>query len=169
VVRTAAILVFLWSASPAGAQVLGEFSELPRRIHPGDSITVVDLAGQAWSGRVAELTADRIVLEARERITFERERVQEVKHCCDPLMNGTVIGLAAGAAFGFAAAVRFSGETRIGDGIQGALMFGGIGAGVGLCLDAIFPRTVVLYRASRLSVELDAWPVGPAAGVILRW
>src|SRR4051812_39493348 len=59
----------------------------------------------------------------------------------DSLLNGAVIGLAAGAALGiaFVYATRDS-DLDAGAYAYGALIFGGIGAGTGLGVDALFNR-----------------------------
>ena len=60
----------------------------------------------------------------------------------DSLLNGTVVGFAVGAALGIAYvyAVRDS-DLDAGQYAYSALIFGGIGAGVGLGIDALFDRS----------------------------
>ena len=60
----------------------------------------------------------------------------------DSLVNGAVIGAAAGAGFGvfFAHAVRDS-DLTFGQYAYGAVVFGAIGAGIGLGVDALIGRS----------------------------
>ena len=60
----------------------------------------------------------------------------------DSLVNGTVIGAAVGAGLGvaFTHAVRDS-DLTFSQYMRGALIFGAIGAGAGLGVDALFNRT----------------------------
>src|SRR5688500_8810998 len=59
----------------------------------------------------------------------------------DSLLNGTVIGAAVGASVGvgFTHAVRDS-DLTVGQYASAALVFGAIGAGAGLGVDALFSR-----------------------------
>jgi hypothetical protein len=88
----------------------------------------------------------------------------------DPVLNGTVIGAAVGAGLGvaFTHAVRDS-DLVFSQYARGALVFGAIGAGVGLGIDALLnraspppgvgPRRVVLAPAFGRNV----------AGVVVKW
>jgi hypothetical protein len=90
----------------------------------------------------------------------------------DSLVNGTVIGLAVGAALGMA----FVYATRDSDlGVEqysyGALIFGGIGAGVGLGIDALFDRNASVVVRSPRRVAFSPRVLRKTAGVrvIMRW
>ncbi len=68
----------------------------------------------------------------------------------DSLANGTVIGAAVGAGLGvaFTHAVRDS-DLTFSQYMRGALIFGAIGAGAGLGVDALFDRASYRPAASR--------------------
>lgn len=90
----------------------------------------------------------------------------------DSLLNGTLIGLAVGAACGiaFTYAIRDS-DLDAGSYAYGALIFGGIGAGVGLGIDALLDRTPSVAVRSPRRVALSPRVSRKAAGirVIMRW
>ncbi len=90
----------------------------------------------------------------------------------DSLLNGTAIGFAAGAAFGIAYAhgVRDS-DLDAGSYAYGALIFGGIGAAVGLGIDALFDRNSSVVVQSPRHVALGPIVTRRTAGihVIKRW
>ncbi len=90
----------------------------------------------------------------------------------DSLLNGTVIGLAAGAAFGIAYvhAVRDS-DLDAGDYSYSALIFGGLGAAAGLGIDALLDRNSSVVVRSPRRVALSPRVSRKTAGirVIMRW
>ena len=90
----------------------------------------------------------------------------------DSLLNGAVIGLAAGAAFGIAYVhvVRDS-DLDAGDYSSSALIFGGLGAAAGLGVDALLDRDSSLVVRSPRRVALRPRVSRKAAGirVIVRW
>jgi hypothetical protein len=90
----------------------------------------------------------------------------------DSLLNGTLIGFAVGAALGIAVvhAVRDS-ELDAGQYTYGALIFGGMGAGVGLGVDALLNHTSGVVVRSPRRVALTTRVSRKAAGirVAMRW
>jgi hypothetical protein len=89
----------------------------------------------------------------------------------DALVNGVVIGAAVGASAGvaFTHAVRDS-DLVFSQYARGALVFGAIGAGVGLGIDALLNRTA---QGPQTEPPRRVW-IGPAvwrdvAGVVVRW
>ena len=90
----------------------------------------------------------------------------------DSLLNGAVIGLAAGAAFGIAYVhvVRDS-DLDAGDYASSALIFGGLGAAAGLGIDALLDRDSSVVVRSPRRVALRSRVSRKTAGirVIVRW
>ena len=78
----------------------------------------------------------------------------------DSLLNGALIGAAVGAAGGvlFTHAVRDS-DLEFGQYARGALVFGAIGAGVGLGVDALLNRTPYAAQAPprRVAIVPRVW------------
>lgn len=90
----------------------------------------------------------------------------------DSLLNGTVIGFAVGAALGIAL-VYATRDSELGalEYSYGALAFGGIGAGVGLGIDALFDRNSSVVVRSPRRVALSPRVSRKTAGVrvTMRW
>jgi hypothetical protein len=90
----------------------------------------------------------------------------------DSLLNGAVIGLAAGAAFGIAYVhvVRDS-DLDAGDYSSSALIFGGLGAAAGLGIDALFDRdsSVVVRSPRRVALRSSVTRKTAGLRVIVRW
>ena len=90
----------------------------------------------------------------------------------DSLLNGIVIGATVGAGVGvaFTHLVRDS-DLTLGQYAYGALVFGGIGAGTGLGLDALLEhRTPGLARPpQRLSIAPTIWRDVKGVAIIWKW
>lgn len=90
----------------------------------------------------------------------------------DSLLNGTVIGAAVGAALGiaFVHATRDS-ELDATQYSYGALIFGGLGAGVGLGVDALLARGsgVVVRSPRRIALNTKVSRKTAGVRVIMRW
>ena len=90
----------------------------------------------------------------------------------DSLLNGAAIGAGVGAGLGiaFTHAVRDS-DLTAGQYAYGALIFGAIGAGAGLGIDALFQRNNVPRTAAprRFFFAPVAWRRVAGASVAWRW
>jgi len=88
----------------------------------------------------------------------------------DPLLNGTLIGAAAGAGAGLLLtyATRDS-ELGVEQYAYGALVFGGIGAGVGVGVDALLTRASRGPRAARRRLLIAPTVWRDVAGVAVKW
>jgi hypothetical protein len=90
----------------------------------------------------------------------------------DSLMNGTLIGAAVGAGAGVIL-THVSIDTELGfvEYSYGALAFGGIGAGVGLGVDALLNRASPgpggTIRRRRVLIAPTVWR--DVAGVVVKW
>ena len=90
----------------------------------------------------------------------------------DSPLDGTVIGLAAGAALGivYVHVVRDS-DLDAGDYASGALIFGGLGAAAGLGIDALLDRDsgVVVRSPRRVALRPRVSRKSAGIRVIVRW
>jgi hypothetical protein len=90
----------------------------------------------------------------------------------DSLLNGTVIGAAVGAGVGvaFTHSVRDS-DLTLGQYAYGALVFGAIGAGAGLGLDALLERRTPgrARPPQRLSIAPTIWRDVKGLSVMWKW
>jgi hypothetical protein len=90
----------------------------------------------------------------------------------DSLLNGTIIGAAIGAAAGMALAYATNDSVL---GVEqysyAALVFGGIGAGIGLGVDALLNRGsgVAVGSPRRIGIKTGVTRKAAAVGVTMRW
>jgi hypothetical protein len=149
------IAAFVVTAAPVSAQeIAASFDALAGRIPVGERIWVTDATGREVSGRLERLSSDGLVLKARDLHTFVAADVRRVRaRDRDPLKNGTLIGLAVGGSLGTAwcigAVADDSGEIDAGvECAEGFTVFPGLGALIGLAVDALIPGKVrVIYQA----------------------
>jgi len=88
----------------------------------------------------------------------------------DSILDGTAIGFAAGAGFGVAyvSVVRDS-DLDVGDYTSSALIFGGLGAAVGLGIDALCDRHSSAAGLRRVALRPRLSRKAAAIGVLMRW
>ena len=162
------VALLLVAPLEVSAQVVAtSFEELRALVKPGDTIYLTDASGRKTKGKLGELSASSLEFlvrktgpDGRETLVpqarlSERDVRQILLERHDSLWNGTLIGLAPGAAIGsiflftgggcdcytLASRAPFAG---------GIFLFvGGIGAVIGAAIDAlIIERTTVYYQAS---------------------
>ena len=150
------IAAFVVTAAPVSAQeAAASFDALAGRIHVGERIWVTDATGREVRGRLERFSSDGLVLKAKGLETFVAADVRRVRaRDRDSLKNGTLIGLGVGGAMGTAwcigAVADDSGEidARV-ECAEGFIVFPGLGALIGLAVDALIPGKVrVVYQAS---------------------
>jgi hypothetical protein len=151
----------------AGAQgVASSFDQLSVLVKPGDKISVVDVTGRETDGRIGTLSRDALTLvtEAGPRVLAEADVGKIRQRRGDPLRNGAIIGAAAGGSFGLTMLwLVESGRFGDGGGVQpgsvvtGLMYFTGIGAAIGVGMDALIARRQVIYQkpagGSKVSVS----------------
>lgn len=146
---------FLSTAAAASAQEpAASFDALAGSIQVGQQIWVTDTAGREIRGRLERLSSDGLVLKASEVETFAASDVRRVRaRTRDSLKNGTLIGLGIGGGIGAAwcigAIADDSGDidARV-ECAEGFTVFPGLGALIGLAVDAVIPGKVrVVYQA----------------------
>jgi hypothetical protein len=157
------LVVSRMAVAPAvsAQEVATSFEQLRSVVKPGDTLHVTDASGRKIKGRLGELSASSFELVVRKtgpdgRETFvPRARVSEgditqiVVERRDSLLNGTLIGVAAGAGPFLLAWPKLRGtEVEIAAPL-GALIAGAVGAATGAAVDAfITERTTVYHRPS---------------------
>jgi len=175
--------MILVHASIAGAQESGPFEHLMTVLKPGDTIVITDTAGRRTAGKLRELTASALELQdladGRERPErFSGSEVRQIRfERHDSVLNGTLIGFAAGAAPGIIfIAGRQTGSDPIQDpGIAASIILvpAVATAGIGALVDALFFEHRIVYRStsqqSRLSVSPWLAESGKGLQVSLRF
>jgi hypothetical protein len=156
-------------ASPALAQTEGPI--VSSLVKPGQTVEVIDDQGQEIRGKVRALSAEALTLDRKGTPTEIRfERITQIARPHDGLGNGALIGLGAGVAFGLLASTAGSDDCEgyyyCGPGwvIGSALVFGGIGAGIGVGIDALIRHDRVIYRRDGRRQTRVAPVVGPGVG-----
>ena len=149
-----AILVAVLFASPrvaAAQEPVASFDQLNTRLKPGDTIWVTDAQGREVKGKIVDVAPGVLTLKADGAKTYtsgDVNLIRERQH--DSLANGTLIGLGVGGlGVGLACLASVDGDEK-GWCLAAALVYGGVGAAVGLGIDAMIPgKKLVAYRAPR--------------------
>jgi hypothetical protein len=152
-----ALILMLAAALAAPGPALAQepvrsFDQLNTRLKPGDTVYVTDAQGREIKGRILSLGTDALALEGGGR-TYGPADVATIQvHRADSLRNGALIGLGIGS--GLALAGCLAAELSEGDSehagwcVLGAAVYGGVGASIGIGIDALIPgKKIVAYRA----------------------
>ena len=148
-----ASLLFL--ASPnAAAQEAQSFEQLKLLVKPGDKIYVTDSSGIITKGKVGGLTTSTLSLLADKKTLDLAEkdvsRIRQWRH--DSLKNGTLIGLGVGVGLGLVGTIAFCHDGWAdcgGEQVAVVAIWGGIGAGIGVGIDALIPSKQTVYIGPR--------------------
>lgn len=138
----------------ASAQtVVRSFDELQRTLKVGQTVFVTDESGRRTQGKVADVSASSLVILTPETRTFVEGAVTEIRST-DRLWKGALIGLGVGAipgaTAGLAGCAQYNRPACVTDPILGALVLGGIGAAIGVGIDALVNKVgKVLYVSPR--------------------
>lgn len=152
-------VVALGFASGAGAQELaGSFDQLRVLVKTGDTIRVTDDAGHETAGKLMDLTPESLALLVNgHRRDFRDNDVDVVRQRRqDSLANGALWGFGVGAGLGLLAAASWC-EYECNPGLVALVttLYGGVGAGVGVGIDAMIVRNQVIYaRRKSLSASV---------------
>jgi hypothetical protein len=168
---------------PAAPQA--EAEEIGRRVKEGQKVRITDDQGREWRGRIATLAPDTLtlVMPDRRQMDIGYENILRIDRPHDGLANGALIGLASGAALGLLTVIAnenpecdpvafFCGNPSAAAYVLAPAILGGLGAAIGVAIDALITREPNLYlRAGKASVV-----VSPTLGrdlhgftVTLRW
>jgi hypothetical protein len=149
---SAVILGWTFAGTAWGQQMpVSSFPQLPLQI--GDHLFVTDTSGRQHEGTLSELSASSIKLVTPGRISeLTASEVSAIARLSpDSKKNGALIGLGVGVAVG-AAVGAFAAEennTNSASGaVVGGLAYGGLGALIGVGIDALSPgKKSVIYTA----------------------
>jgi hypothetical protein len=172
-------------AAPApGDQQANE--DIRRLLTVGQRITINDDRGLQLEGRIGALQPDRLTLISRRTSTeVPYARIMRIDHPHDGLGNGALWGLGVGAGIGFAMVLQeessdceSAGFFSCGDPqpVAYALVpaiVGGLGAAIGVGVDALIRREPNIYRRGRSTRGVSVHPrVGrgfAGAAVSVAW
>ena len=148
----AALVAALSLAAPApcaAQEPVRDFSQLNTRLRPGDTIWVTDAQGREVKGRILSLSTDALTLEGASRRSFGSPDVTAIQlRRNDSLGNGALIGLGVGGGLTLVACLVSVESSDAGWCAAAAAVYGGIGAGIGVGIDALIPgKKTLAYRA----------------------
>jgi hypothetical protein len=163
VARIAALIILATGAAEA-QELAGTFDQLRVLVRPGDKLTVIDDSGQRVEGRVSSLSSSALDLtvsgKPRQFLSTDINTIE--KRGPDSLKNGALIGLAIGGGIGAAGMIALAGTADNPAALVavGALMYGGIGAGIGTGFDALIEgRRVIYARSGSTATTLTVAPM----------
>lgn len=141
--------------------------DIRSRVKEGQEVVVTDAQGREVSGRIRDLSGDRLRLEKRKTTTdIPFADVIKIDRPRDGLGNGAGTGFMVGAGLGLLAIVmednRACDPTAFFDCSNinaagytvGTLFFGGLGSAIGVGIDALIRRDPQLYRRGGPRVTL---------------
>jgi len=137
------------SVSTAQAQgVASNLRELQLLVRPGETVTVTDAQGREVQGRIQTLSPSLLVLSDRsgphEWTETDIASIRQRKS--DSLGNGALWGLAVGAGVTLVvglSTVEGSDQDWV---WLGAAVYGGVGAGIGVGIDAMIRDEYVIFQ-----------------------
>jgi hypothetical protein len=135
--------------------VAGSFEQLRELVRVGDKVTVTDVQGREMQGSIAEVSSSSLGLVVGGNRTDFSETDLDTVSRRDSRWNGTLWGLAVGAALGawFEKGLADEyGRDDIGYG-EMVVPFAGLGAGIGFAVDAMIKGRRPIYARARSSTK----------------
>lgn len=159
----AALCLLLMPIAAHAQEIASSLDQLRVLVRPGDSLTVTDAAGEELRGKVFELSSTCLVMQARgQRHEFSGDdirRITQPRHA--DLATGARWGFGVGAGFGLLTIASLAGNCR-GCGafvIANTVMFGGVGAGIGVGIAASMTGQRLIYARPGLPVKVAVGPL----------
>jgi hypothetical protein len=151
------------SAEAQAVEQAASFEQLQMLVRPGDVITVIDDNGTKLRGTLTRLSSSslQLVIGSTER-TFEQSQVRTIRQRRgDSLANGAWTGLAVGMVIPAIALLALHDECYCTAAeVAGALgAYGGLGAGIGVGIDALVRRTKTIYSAPAAAGRVRLTPM----------
>lgn len=161
---SALCLFFLSGASPGQAQeVANSIEQLRVLVRPGDQVRVMDTSGREMKARINRLSASSIsILVGGNTRTLQESEILTIRQRKDDrLSDGARNGFIGGAVFGVLVGLALREYDGGGAWVTtAALIYGGIGAGIGVGIDGMITSDRVIYDA-RARSSLANIKVGP--------
>jgi hypothetical protein len=149
-------------AAPASAQgVATSFSELRLLVSAGDTVTIRHHGGEESKGKILSLSPTSIaILTGGERRDLDESDVSTiVQRRQDSLKDGALWGAGVAAVtFGIGLAQVCEGECGSALLVTGILFYGGLGAGIGVGVDALITSPRVIFERGSSSSRLRVSP-----------
>lgn len=152
-----------------------EADEIRRCVRQDQKIVVTDNQGRRLTGRVGELKADALILNVRgDRADIPYGRIVRIDRPEDRLWDGALAGLAVGAGLGLLGAATSSDSEGFGGpdpgvvAVVGTVILGGIGAAIGVAVDALIRREPTLYRR-QTTTNISLSPTQQRIAISVSW
>lgn len=161
---------FAGQENPPAAQAAGpsDADTIRQRVKEGQKVRVTDDQGREWQGRVDAFAPDNLVLltKGRQHHDVPYAAILRIDRPHDTLANGALIGFVSGAVYGLFAVIAEEnadcepgGFFSCGDPTGAAYVLipavlGGLGAGIGVGIDALVRRDPTLFRRGDSRVVL---------------
>ena len=176
VLRVSALCLFFLSAASSGhaQEVANSIEQLRVLVRPGDNVRVMDTSGRELKGRIDRLSASSIsvLVGGNTRILQESDILTIRQRKDDRLSDGARNGFIGGALFGVLVGVALR-EYDGGGALvtTAALIYGGIGAGIGVGIDGMITSDRIIYdaraRSSRANIRVGPFMTPERKGVAL--
>jgi hypothetical protein len=153
------VIVLFWATADA-QPVATSLAELEGLANAESKVTMTDTTGREFRGTFAEATESLLSIRiGNETRRFKAADVREVRvRKEDALANGALIGAAVGG--GLTSLMFLDNECRDDPACYAAVaVYSGIGALVGLGVDALVHRSFVVYSAPSAGARLRLTPI----------
>ena len=159
--------------APMAQAASPDADEIRSRVKDGQKIVVTDDQGRTLSGRMGELSPDALMLlVGRDTKKVPYDRIVSIDRPRDRLWDGALAGLVVGAGIGAVAAASDDSSWRSLSWQVLPPMFGGIGAFIGVAVDAAIRRDSNLYRRTgptRISLSPALGPRHRSVAISVWW
>ena len=153
-------------AQPGTAQ---SFEQLQVLVSVGNAVKVIDSEGNRVTGRIAAISDARLILNVKgtKRTLEERNVVEIRRRGGDSLANGAWWGFGVGAGIGTLGLALWCGSERCsGSEVVIIPVYGALGAGVGVAIDALIRGERAVYRAPVRRLAMSVTPLfGKRTGI----
>jgi len=157
-------VLLMLTAAPrvvSGQEIAGSFDQLRVLVKAGDKVRVADATGHETSGKIADLSPTALALivdgQRHEILAHDISTIRQRRS--DTLATGAKVGFGIGAGLGLLIASQVASEyDEVGAGGVAAisLLYGALGTGVGVGIDALISREQVIYAAPARTVAATA-------------
>jgi hypothetical protein len=146
-IALAVLSLLLAFALAAAQEPVRDFSQLNTRLRPGDTVWVTDAQGREVKGQILSLRSDALTLEGGGGRSFGAPDVTSIElRRNDSLGNGALIGLVAGGGLALVGCLASVEGSDRGWCAGAAAFYGGVGAGIGVGIDALINKAQVIYE-----------------------
>jgi len=158
------VLALAVAAPYAEAQeIASSLNQLRVLVKVGDTVTVTDDMGRETQGSLATLSSASLELEVGgARRTFTESGIRTIRQRRpDPLRNGALWGLGFGGGLGLLGCLGVAAASDEYGFVPGCVLaYGGLGAAIGVGVDAMISGTHVIFsRHAGVSSRVDISPM----------